>query len=93
MHNSNRRRLTLAGLGGEALVRAVLEAADARPETLRAALACATASLSVEESSERGVLRLLRQLDASDFRRPCQHTALVTLEMPLLDVAPNAGRR
>ncbi len=83
----------LAGLGGEALVRAVLEAADARPETLRAALACATASLSVEESSERGVLRLLRQLDASDFRRPCQHTALVTLEMPLLDVAPNAGRR
>ncbi|MGO8970023.1 MAG: DNA mismatch repair endonuclease MutL [Myxococcaceae bacterium] len=83
----------LAGLPGEALVRAVLEAPDARPETLRAALACATASLSVAESSERGVLRLLRQLDASDFSRPCHHRALVTLELPLLDVAPNASRR
>ncbi len=81
----------LAGLSGEALVRAVLEAEDARPETLRAALACASASLSVAEFSERGVLRLLGELEKSDFARPCRHRALVTLEVPLLDVAPNRG--
>jgi DNA mismatch repair protein MutL len=82
----------LAGLGGEALVRAVVEAKDGRLETLSAALACATAALSVEEFSEHGVLRLLRELDASDFTRPCLHGALVTLELPLLQLAPNASR-
>ena len=44
----------LAGLAGEALLRAVVEASDGQPETLRAALACATASLSVAESSSAG---------------------------------------
>jgi len=78
----------LAGLSGEALVRALVDAADSREETLRAALACAMATLSVAESSERGVLRLLRDLDDSDFSRPCRHAALVTLELPLLEVAP-----
>ncbi len=82
----------LAGLAGEALLRAVVQAPDGQPETLRAALACATASLSVAESSERGVLRLLRELDDSDFSRPCRHAALVTLELPLLEVAPGASR-
>ena len=82
----------LAGLAGEALVRAVVEAPDGQVETLRAALACATASLSVAESSERGVLRLLGELDDSDFSRPCRHAALVTLELPLLEVAPGASR-
>jgi DNA mismatch repair protein MutL len=82
----------LAGLGGETLVRTVVEAKDARQETLQAALACATATLSVEEFSEHGVLRLLRELDASDFSRPCLHGALVTLERPLLELAPNAPR-
>ncbi len=82
----------LAGLRGETLVRSVVEAPDARPETLQAALACATASLCVAEFSEHGVLRLLRELDASDFSRPCLHGALVTLELPLLDLAPNASR-
>jgi len=73
-------------------VSAVVEAADAQPETLQAALACATAHLSVAEFSERGVLRLLQDLDASDFSRPCLHGALVTLELPLLDIAPNGSR-
>jgi DNA mismatch repair protein MutL len=82
----------LAGLGGEALVRAVTEAPDALRETLEAALACATASLSVAEFSEGGVLRLLRELDKSDFSRPCLHGALVTLELPLLELAPNVNR-
>jgi DNA mismatch repair protein MutL len=82
----------LAGLQGETLVSAVVEAADARPETLQAALACATARLSVAEFSERGMLRLFQDLDASDFSRPCLHGALVTLELPLLDLAPHASR-
>jgi DNA mismatch repair protein MutL len=80
----------LAGLGGEALVQAVTEAKDGQPETMAAALACAAAALSVEEFSEHGVLRLLRELDQSDFEAPCLHGALVTLELPLLELAPNS---
>jgi DNA mismatch repair protein MutL len=80
----------LAGLGGEALVQAVTEAEDGQPEALAAALACAAAALSVEEFSEHGVLRLLRELDQSDFQAPCLHGALVTLELPLLELAPNS---
>jgi DNA mismatch repair protein MutL len=82
----------LAGLSGETLVRTVTEAEDARRETLEAALACATASLSVAEFSEGGVVRLLRELDRSDFSRPCLHGALVSLELPLLELAPNRNR-
>jgi DNA mismatch repair protein MutL len=81
----------LAGLSGEALLRAVLEPEDARAETLTAALACATATLSVSEFSERGVLRLLQNLEDSDFSRPCRHSALVTLELPLLELAPHTS--
>lgn len=82
----------LAGLSGEALLRAALEAEDARSETLTASLACATATLSVSEFSERGVLRLLQDLEDSDFSRPCRHSALVTLELPLLELAPHTAR-
>lgn len=82
----------LAGLSGEALLRAVQEAEDGRAEALTAALACATATLSVSEFSERGVLRLLQDLEDSDFSRPCRHSALVTLELPLLELAPHTSR-
>jgi DNA mismatch repair protein MutL len=54
-------------------------------------LACATASLSVREFSEHGMVRLLRELDASDFSKPCLHGALVTLELPLRELVPNAS--
>jgi DNA mismatch repair protein MutL len=81
----------VAGLSGESLLSALVEADDARIETLQAALACATAHLSVAEFSERGVVRLLQELDASDFSRPCLHAALVTLELPLLELAPNVA--
>jgi DNA mismatch repair protein MutL len=80
----------LAGLGGEALVQAVVSAPDGQLETLQAALACATATLSVTDFSEGGVVRLLRELDASDFSRPCLHGALVTLELPLRQLAPTS---
>lgn len=82
----------VAGLSGEALLRAAVEAEDGRAEGVRAALACATARLSVAEFSERGVVRLLHDLDAGDFSSPCLHSALVTLELPLLELAPNATR-
>jgi DNA mismatch repair protein MutL len=82
----------LAGLGGEALLAAVVEAEDAQTEGLRAALACAAARLSVAEFSERGVARLLKDLDAGDFKQPCLHGALVTLELPFLELAPNAAQ-
>ena len=82
----------LAGLSGETLLAAVVDAEDGREESMAAALACATARLSVSEFSERGVGRLLKDLDAGDFSKPCLHGALVTLELPLLELAPNASR-
>lgn len=82
----------LAGLSGEALALAATGPEDAESEGLAAALACAAATLSVEEFSEHGVRRLLQELDKSDFSVPCVHGALVTLELPLLELAPNAAR-
>ena len=70
----------------------MVDAEDGGVEALAAALACATARLSVTEFSERGVGRLLKDLDAGDFSKPCLHGALVTLELPLLELAPNASR-
>jgi DNA mismatch repair protein MutL len=81
----------LSGLTGEELVRAVVDAPDAGVETLRVALACAVATAGTTTPSDDAVRRLLRELDAADFTLPCRHGAVVTFELPLLDVAPGTG--
>ena len=76
----------LAGVPGEALLAAAVEARDGRPDTLRAALACAAAAHAPARPSEDVLRRLLRDLDRSDFSLRCVHGALVRLEVPLLDL-------
>ena len=84
----------LAGLAGEALLAAVLEAEDAQAEGLRGG----GARLCRGAPQRGGILRARRgaALERLGRRRvvkqPCLHGALVTLELPFLELAPNAAQ-
>jgi len=80
----------LRGLPGEPLLRAVLDAEDGRLDSLRVALACSAATLHSARPPGEGVDRLLGELDRCDFRRPCRHGRVVSLEVPLLELVAGA---